>query len=887
MKFLLSIFVFLVLTSSLSYSSIYGVEDNATIEGNIEPLLYSEEIYIVRVTPSNESRDIQFSVYSRIGQISSQEQNVPRGTNYVNFYLKFFPPLYKIDEKYTLEVTGSGVIARSTITIREDPSVADAQKIKEQQIAEEKARQEEMARLAQQKAEEERQARIAQQKAQEEENARLAEEIARERERQLEQTRQEQEQARMAKQKAQEEENARLAEEIARERERQLEQARQNSQNQNQPTTKCGVGTVLENGICIPFVGNNIPQSTEDSETPSWIYLLPIVFIIILVTIIQKSRKNKTYSSGKQQTRKNKGYDKKTVNETRQYNEYNFNKTSFNEKNKSKDNDYLKNKIKKYEDTVNEKNILLSKLNQELNSNYKIILESKSETIKQTKKQIDIKVKINENIKNNNFEYELKENSEVSLMKNLQECEFESNGIRNKITNIENDLLKLNSTKNNLLSSVNNSDNSQQTSKSKKFLTTKKKLLEKVSILENEINIIELQIVEKNIEIKNQEKEIQNNLLEIQKIISDTILLELSAIESSKHPSTQQSTEDVFSESDIQDPMFPNSYPSEPKIPEPKIPEPKIPEPKIPEPEMPKSDIQDPMFPNSYPSEPEIPEPEIAEIYEDISDIGEKKNIQNKKIIKNKSSENPSYFETINELSESDYSDTTFDYIEGLGSDEEFDEDHPDYKPPGKFDIRDFEKSNYSISTPTLPRQNLSNKKSKESKTVTKKTVTKKVDSETVNENKLTEVKRNEFVVLKQNKPGEFYLYKNNELLWKNKFSKVITDLITMNSNGDCIIVTEKSKIYTINFIKLNGDIIKKDDLSRRPAIIETQNDIIVVKDLGNKLTSYQITTNSFKQKWQDITSSSEKFEVTENEIIIKSRNETRKCSLYSDFSPM
>ena len=847
MKFLLSIFIFLILTSSLSYSSIYGVEDNATIEGNIEPLLYSEEIYIVRVTPSNESRDIQFSVYSRIGQISSQEQNVPRGTNYVNFYLKFFPPLYKIDEKYTLEVTGSGVIARSTITIREDPSVADAQKIKEQQIAEEKARQEEMARLAQQKAEEERQAQIAQQKAQEEENARLAEEIARERERQLEQTRQEQEQARMAKQKAQEEENARLAEEIARERERQLEQARQNSQNQNQPTTKCGVGTVLENGVCIPFVGNNIPQSTEDSETPSWIYLLPIVFIIILVTIIQKSRKNKTYSSGKQQTRKNKGYDKKTVNETRQYNEYNFNKTSFNEKNKSKDNDYLKNKIKKYEDTVNEKNILLSKLNQELNSNYKIILESKSETIKQTKKQIDIKVKINENIKNNNFEYELKENSEVSLMKNLQECEFESNGIRNKITNIENDLLKLNSTKNNLLSSVNNSDNSQQTSKSKKFLTTKKKLLEKVSILENEINIIELQIVEKNIEIKNQEKEIQNNLLEIQKIISDTILLELSAIESSKHPSTQQSTEDVFSE----------------------------------------SDIQDPMFPNSYPSEPEIPEPEITEIYEDISDIGEKKNIQNKKIIKNKSSENPSYFDTINELSVSDYSDTTFDYIEGLGSDEEFDEDHPDYKPPGKFDIRDFEKSNYSISTPTLPRQNLSNKKSKESKTVTKKTVTKKVDSETVNENKLTEVQRNEFVVLKQNKPGEFYLYKNNELLWKNKFSKVITDLITMNSNGDCIIVTEKSKIYTINFIKLNGDIIKKDDLSRRPAIIETQNDIIVVKDLGNKLTSYQITTNSFKQKWQDITSSSEKFEVTENEIIIKSRNETRKCSLYSDFSPM
>lgn len=98
--------------------------------GKYDPLQYSEELYVVRVTPADESRDIQFNVYSRIGKISSQEQNIPRGVNYVNFYLKFFPPLYKIDEKYTLEVVGGGLIGRSTLTIIQDPSVIDSQKWK-------------------------------------------------------------------------------------------------------------------------------------------------------------------------------------------------------------------------------------------------------------------------------------------------------------------------------------------------------------------------------------------------------------------------------------------------------------------------------------------------------------------------------------------------------------------------------------------------------------------------------------------------------------------------------------------------------------------------------------------------------------------------------------
>ena len=333
----------LICTIIIPLNPINAVEDNAVIEGTIDPLLYSEEIYVIRVTPTDESRDIKFSVYSRIGKISSQEQNIPRGTNYVNFYLKFFPPLYKIDEKYTLEVTGSGVIGRSTITIREDPSVSDAQKIKEQQIAEERARQEEQARLAQQKAEEERQARMAQQKAQEEENARLAEETAKERERQLEQSRKEQEDARIAKQKAQEEENARLAEEIAKERERQLEQARQNPEIQNDKTTTCGEGTILENGICIRQTIDD--NNSNESETPAWMFLLPVVLLIVIITIIQKTKKkknrpiNQQSSFKKQNNQKDKnkksetlpkGYDNESIKNIRDYNKETFNKNNEN-----------------------------------------------------------------------------------------------------------------------------------------------------------------------------------------------------------------------------------------------------------------------------------------------------------------------------------------------------------------------------------------------------------------------------------------------------------------------------------------------------------------------------------------------------------------------------
>jgi hypothetical protein len=41
----------------------YAVQDNVTIEGNLDPTNRSEELYVVSVTPSNEHRDITFSIY--------------------------------------------------------------------------------------------------------------------------------------------------------------------------------------------------------------------------------------------------------------------------------------------------------------------------------------------------------------------------------------------------------------------------------------------------------------------------------------------------------------------------------------------------------------------------------------------------------------------------------------------------------------------------------------------------------------------------------------------------------------------------------------------------------------------------------------------------------
>ena len=86
----------------------YAVEDNVIIEGNLDPTNRSEEVYVVRITPSNEHRDITFSIYGSGEIIVSKTSYIKAGGSYENFFVKFFPPLFEDGKKYTIEVTGPG-----------------------------------------------------------------------------------------------------------------------------------------------------------------------------------------------------------------------------------------------------------------------------------------------------------------------------------------------------------------------------------------------------------------------------------------------------------------------------------------------------------------------------------------------------------------------------------------------------------------------------------------------------------------------------------------------------------------------------------------------------------------------------------------------------------
>ena len=60
-KILIFSILSLFLIGFVTYS--YAVEDNVAIEGNLNPTNRSEEAYVVKVSPSNEHRDIVFSIY--------------------------------------------------------------------------------------------------------------------------------------------------------------------------------------------------------------------------------------------------------------------------------------------------------------------------------------------------------------------------------------------------------------------------------------------------------------------------------------------------------------------------------------------------------------------------------------------------------------------------------------------------------------------------------------------------------------------------------------------------------------------------------------------------------------------------------------------------------
>ena len=96
---------------------VFAVEDNIKIDGNLSPPTYSQQLYIVKVSPTPDQREVKLSIYGPSGKLSDQSAFILENSDHVNFFVKFFPPLFQVGEKYTIEVTGSGLIGRATLTM--------------------------------------------------------------------------------------------------------------------------------------------------------------------------------------------------------------------------------------------------------------------------------------------------------------------------------------------------------------------------------------------------------------------------------------------------------------------------------------------------------------------------------------------------------------------------------------------------------------------------------------------------------------------------------------------------------------------------------------------------------------------------------------------------
>ena len=68
----------------------FAVQDNVTIEGNLNPVNRSEELYVVTIPVSNEHKDIIFSIYDSGEIIFSKTSFIKAGTSSENFFVKFF-----------------------------------------------------------------------------------------------------------------------------------------------------------------------------------------------------------------------------------------------------------------------------------------------------------------------------------------------------------------------------------------------------------------------------------------------------------------------------------------------------------------------------------------------------------------------------------------------------------------------------------------------------------------------------------------------------------------------------------------------------------------------------------------------------------------------------
>ena len=129
--------------------SVFAVEDNVTIEGNLTPFNRSEELYVAKFDPVVENTEITFSIYDSIGIIFSSTSHINSGGTSGNFYVKFFPPLFEDNTDYTISVIGNGLVGRQIIAIKEqirshEPEInkeeSERQKIFNKLVEEEEAR---------------------------------------------------------------------------------------------------------------------------------------------------------------------------------------------------------------------------------------------------------------------------------------------------------------------------------------------------------------------------------------------------------------------------------------------------------------------------------------------------------------------------------------------------------------------------------------------------------------------------------------------------------------------------------------------------------------------------------------------------------------------------
>jgi len=164
--------------------SVFAANDNVTIEGNLNPFNRSEELYVVKFDAVSKMTEVTFSIYSTDeyaqDAIFSSSSFVNSGRTFQNFYVTFFPPLFKDDMTYAIQVTGDGLLGRQLLTINSEftsynSEVEDDQSIHEQeyaklieeQEAEQRAAEQEYAKLIQEKEEKEKAAeqRAAEQRA--------------------------------------------------------------------------------------------------------------------------------------------------------------------------------------------------------------------------------------------------------------------------------------------------------------------------------------------------------------------------------------------------------------------------------------------------------------------------------------------------------------------------------------------------------------------------------------------------------------------------------------------------------------------------------------------------------------------------------------------------